>query len=140
MLRIGDSYYESIVRSDGDAAPSADDCSRRENGEPGTAPSQEEVKAWLAAGIPADRIPTLSCRDQINAGVLSYITSIERRVQIADPETGLVFGLAMFRRPSSKTNRLWAHVFKVSGGNIHEIEAVSGVVLPLDSKHGWETD
>jgi hypothetical protein len=41
---------------------------------------------------------------------------------------------------ASPSNRLWAHVFKVSGGRIHEIEAMSGVVLPLDSKHGWETD
>ena len=92
---------------------------------------------------------------------MGYITSISRRVQIADPETGLVFGLSMFRRPylepvrkivgipgvesidesrASASNRLWAHVFKVSGGKIREIEAMSGVVLPLDSKSGWETD
>jgi hypothetical protein len=31
-------------------------------------------------------------------------------------------------------------VFKVRGGKLHEIEAMSGVVLPLDSKSGWETN
>jgi hypothetical protein len=97
----------------------------------------------------------------MNTRALSYITSISRRMQIADPETGLVFGLSMFRRPRSETartivgipgvdrvdqsktkpdSRLWAHVFKIGGGKIHEIEALSGVPLPLDSKHGWETD
>ena len=101
------------------------------------------------------------CHDQMNTRALSYITNISRRMQLADPDTGLVFGLSMFRRPRSEavrkivgipgvdsvdesktgpSNRLWAHVFKVSGGKIHEIEAMSGVPLPLDSKHGWEAD
>ena len=30
-----------------------------------------------------------------------------------------------------------AHIFKVSGGKIHEIEAM-GVVIPYNSKTGWE--
>jgi hypothetical protein len=30
-----------------------------------------------------------------------------------------------------------AHIFKVSGGRIHEIEAM-GFMAPYDSKTGWE--
>ena len=163
MLRIADGYYESIVRSDGDVGAFADDCVRHENGGRTNLRSPEEISAALAndGSLLWERFGGLSCRDQMNTRALSYITSISRRMQIADPETGLVFGLSMFRRPrletsrkivgipgvdsvdESKTapnNRLWAHVFKVSGGKIHEIEAMSGVPLPLDSKHGWETD
>jgi hypothetical protein len=29
-----------------------------------------------------------------------------------------------------------AHIFKISGGTIHEIEAM-GFTLPLNSKNGW---
>ena len=89
---------------------------------------------------------------------MSYITSIDlRRVWIADEEKGLVFGLTMFRHPmeqrsvtilnkdGSTTERPMdfapfdleaAHIFKISAGKIHEIEAM-GFTLPLYSKNGW---
>jgi hypothetical protein len=161
MLRIADGYYQSIVRSDGDVASFADDCVRHENGGKGNFHSREWIDAFVATGSRFIGVPDQTCRGQMNTRLLSYITSISRRVQIADPETGLVFGLSMFRRPylepsrkvvgipgvetvdqsgSTPSNRLWAHVFKVRGGKLHEIEAMSGVVLPLDSKSGWETN
>ena len=89
---------------------------------------------------------------------MSYITNIElRRVKIADTETGLIYGISMFRRPEQErtikivgvpgletmtrnyppTARLWAHVFKVQNGKIHDIEAVGGIVLPLNATTGW---
>ena len=77
---------------------------------------------------------------------MSYIRSIDlRRVWIADEETGLAFGLTMFRHPmderfvtllnpdGTKTQRPMnfnlfdleaAHIFKIRGGQIHEIEAM----------------
>ncbi|HEV8396990.1 MAG TPA: hypothetical protein VGQ37_22065 [Vicinamibacterales bacterium] len=89
---------------------------------------------------------------------MSYITSIDlRRVWIADEERGLVFGLTMFRHPmteksvtilnkdGSTSERPMpfnpfdleaAHIFKISGERIHEIEAM-GFTLPLYSKNGW---
>ena len=90
---------------------------------------------------------------------MSYIKRIEpRRVEIADVETGLVFGLLAV--PSSderKDHSSWwasrastpipmnfnpfdlpaAHIFKVWGGKIHEIEAM-GFTMPYNSKTGWE--
>ncbi|MEJ0008458.1 MAG: hypothetical protein WDM77_19370 [Steroidobacteraceae bacterium] len=89
---------------------------------------------------------------------MSYIKRIEpRRVWIADPETGLVFGLSQFRHPMKEDHvdivgypgvtRVpmafkpfdlpAAHIFKVRGGKIHEIEAM-GFTAPYQSKTGWE--
>ena len=91
---------------------------------------------------------------------MSYITAIEpRRVEIADPETGLVFGLSQFRQPmKDKFVKIVgvpglekldlnikpfdlpaAHIFKIKDGKIHEIEAM-GFVMPYNSKTGWESE
>lgn len=157
MLLIGNAYYDSIVQSDGDAVPYADDCGRRENGMHtagvGAPPPQPN-----APPPPAGFGPLQGCRDQMFSRAMSYITSIDlRRVWIADEEKGLVFGLTMFRQPmepksvtvlnkdGSTTERPMnfnafdleaAHVFKISGGKLHEIEAM-GFTLPLYSKNGW---
>lgn len=154
MLLIGNSYYDALVQSDGEAAPFADDCGRRENG-----------MHTAGAGRPADAPPPPAgfgppqgCAEQLDSRAMSYINSIDlRRVWIADEEKGLVFGLTMFRHPmeqksvtilnkdGSTTERPMnfnpfdleaAHIFKISGGKIHEIEAM-GFMLPLYSKNGW---
>jgi hypothetical protein len=150
MLLIGNAYYDSLVQSDGEAAPFAEDCSRRENG-----------MHTAGVGAPPPQpgaLPIQGCAEQLTSRAMSYITSIDlRRVWIADEEKGLVFGLTMFRHPMTEkfvtilnpdgttTQRPWnfnpfdleaAHIFKVSGGKIHEIEAM-GFTLPLYSKNGW---
>lgn len=140
MLLIGNSYYDAIVQSNGDVSPFADDCGRRENG-------------MHTAGV-----GTQGCREQLNSRSMSYITSIDlRRVWITDDQKGLVFGMTMFRQPMEQkfvtvvnpdgTTREQpmnfnpfdleaAHIFKIRGGKIHEIEAM-GYSLPLNSKNGW---
>ena len=94
----------------------------------------------------------------MNSRALSYITSIDlRRVWIADEEKGLVFGLTQFRHPYTERERVVfnadgtrrtvtdnnspfdtyaAHIFKIQGGKIYEIEAM-GVTMPLNSPNGW---
>jgi hypothetical protein len=151
MLRIGMSYYDALVNGDGDAAPFADDCLRHENG-------------MQTTGNPPPKTPGLGtmqamgCRDQMFTKTFSYIKRIEpRRVETADVETGLVFGLSQFRHPmTEKTFKIEgvpgvekidlnimpfdfpsAHIFKVRGGKIHEIEAL-GVSMPYNSPTGWE--
>lgn len=153
MLAAANSYYDSIVQGDGNLAPFADDCIRRENGFGTTS------NLALPPGLGAwTRIFVLGCREQMNTKALTYITSIDlRRVQIADPETGLVFGLVMFRRPEQEhtikivgvpgldtmnrdfppSARFWAHVFKVQADTLHEIEAMGGLVLPLNANTSW---
>ncbi len=151
MLKIGASYYEALTTSNGHAAPFADDCVRRENGfqTTGNPPPATPGRGTMGA---------MGCAAQLDTRVMSYIKRIEpRRVEIADPETGLVFGLSQFRHPmEEKSLKIVgvpgvdhvdmnikpfdlpaAHIYKVSGGEIHEIEAM-GFMMPYNSKTGWE--
>jgi hypothetical protein len=151
MLKIGASYYEALTTSNGDAAPFADDCLRRENGMQTTGNPPPKTPGRGSTGA-------LGCRDQLFTRAMSYIKRIEpRRVAIADTETGLVFGLSQFRHPmDEKTIKIVgvpgvdsidmnfmpfdlpaAHIFKVRGGKIHEIEAM-GFMMPYNSPTGWE--
>jgi hypothetical protein len=149
LLKIGATYYEALVKGDGSLSPFADDCERHENGMITTGSK--------LMGAP-EGSPKLGCASQLNTKVMSYIKRIEpRRVWIADPQTGLVFGLSQFRHPMKEDHvdivgypgvtsvpmkfkpfdLPAAHIFKVSGGKIHEIEAM-GFMAPYDSKTGWE--
>jgi len=153
MLTIGASYYEALVSADANDAPFADDCVRRENGMQTTSnPPPAKPTAMGTLG-------SLGCAPQLRTHTFDYIKRIEpRRVWIADPETGLVFGLSQFRHPmEEKTTKIVgvpgvdhvdmstfkpfdlpaAHIFKVSGGKMHEIEAM-GFTMPYNSKTGWE--
>src|ERR1700733_5920423 len=153
MLTIAESYYTAIVDSNGDAAPFADDCLRHENGMQTTGNPPPKTPGFGTMGA-------MGCHDQLNTHALSYITRIEpRRVEIADPETGLVFGLSQFRQPMEQKfvkivgvpgvekvdmnfkpfDLPAAHIFKIQGGNIHEIEAM-GFMMPYNSRTGWESE
>ena len=159
MLLIGNSYYDALMQSDGSASPFAADCGRRENGMH-TAGVGGPARPTPPPGItpPPGGFQIQGCAEQLDSRAMSYITGIDlRRVRIADEQTGLVFGLTMFRHPMTEksvtiinkdgTTREQpmpfnpfdleaAHIFKISGGKIHEIEAM-GFTLPLYSKNGW---
>jgi len=93
MLKIGESYYTALVSGNGNAAPFADDCVRHENGMQTTGNPPTPTPGFGTLGA-------MGCHDQINTHTFDYITRIEpRRVEIADVETGLVFGLSQFRQP-----------------------------------------
>jgi hypothetical protein len=152
MLKVGESYYTALVSANGNAAPFADDCLRHENGMQTTGNPPPKTPGMGTMGA-------MGCRDQINTHTFDYITRIEpRRVEIADPETGLVFGLSQFRQPMEQKfvkivgvpdvqkvdlnippfDLPAAHIFKIQGGKLHEIEAM-GFMMPYNSKTGWET-
>jgi len=151
MLKIGLSYYEALVTSNGEAAPFADDCVRHENGMQTTGNPPPATPGFGTMGA-------MGCAAQLDSRVMSYIKRIEpQRVEIADEETGLVFGLSQFRHPmEEKTLKIVgvsgvdhvdmnfkpfdlpaAHIFKIRDGKIHEIEAM-GFMMPYNSKTGWE--
>jgi hypothetical protein len=155
MFVIANAYYDALVLGDGELAPFANDCGRRENG-----------MHTAGVGRPADAPPPPAgfggtpddCAGQLTARAMTYIGSIDlRRIWIADDEKGLVFAYSMFRHPmEQKTITILntdgstserpmnfnpfdleaAHIFKISGGKIHEIEAM-GFTLSLHSKNGW---
>ncbi len=162
MLKIAYSYYTALVTANGHAAPFADDCVRHENGmqtTSNTRPTQTPISQSGAAG-PMAKLGSLGCAAQLDTHTFDYITRIApRRVWIADVQHGLVFGLSQFRQPMKQkfvkivgvpgVDRVpmnfkafdlpAAHIFKISGGKIHQIEAM-GFTMPYDSKTGWEQD
>ncbi len=100
------SYLTAVAMADGKLAPFSDDCSRTEVGlvsavgkgrKPpvGDPPSatgdqfQDAIRATLA----------LSCADQLNTRVYSFITGFDyARVPLVDVERQVVFGIFVFRR------------------------------------------
>ena len=162
MLKIAYSYYTALVTGNGRAAPFASDCVRHENGMQTTSnprPAETPInKGGESAASPTAKLGALGCAAQINTHLFDYITRIEpRRVWIADVRHGLVFGLSQFRQPMRRkfvtivgipgVTRVpmnfkpfdlpAAHIFKVSGGKIHQIEAM-GFTAPYDSPTGWQ--
>jgi hypothetical protein len=153
MLTIGASYYDALDDNDGSKAPFADDCVRRENGMQTTGNPPPATPGGIAS------TGALGCQAQLDTGTFQYIDKIDnRRVAIADPETGLVMGLSHFHHPMKQKfvtikgvpgvdkidmpfdafDLPAAHIFKVSGGKIHEIEAM-GFRADYQSPTGWET-
>jgi hypothetical protein len=162
LLYIGKSYYDALDLNNGAYAPFADDCERHENGfqtsrnpmtRPGTGNVNDAAFAYLGG---------LGCEAQMNTNMWEYIDEIaNRRVEIADPVTGLVWGMSHFHHDMKEPryrligvpgqeyrviNRANGgggfdqpaiHLYKVWGGKILEIEAM-GVVEPYMSPTGWE--
>jgi len=153
LVGIAYSYYDALIMDNGDLAPFADDCARRENG-------------FLASnsGIPdseADELPNYSgmkSGPQLSTNVMDYIDDIDNvRVFAADPVTGLAMGFSHFRHgmvkkvfpiynvPGVTTREVnyppfdlpAAHIYKITDGKIHEIEAM-GFMADYMARSGWE--
>lgn len=152
LLAIAYTYYDAVDLNQGSLAPFADDCVRRENGwQTSTNEPRGSADAMAILG-------ELGCSAQLDTGAMAYIDVIDnRRVFIADPVTGLVFGLSRFRHAMEQkvfpitgveglTERSLdfepfdlpaAHVFKIGAdGLMHEIEAM-GFMQPYGSTTGW---
>jgi hypothetical protein len=158
MLRIANAYYDAILQNSAKVAPFADDCERRENGM--VASGDRPVVRPAAATVGRDaaaRIAALSCAQAIDARALSYVTGIDlRRLAVVDEQRGLVFALSMFRHRGNlrsitilnvpdlerlpmnfgPVDAQAAHIFKIAGGTLHEIESM-GHTLPYKSDAGW---
>jgi hypothetical protein len=153
LLKIAADYYDALDENNGSLAPFADDCVRFENG---IQTARNPVP--FDAGSSLMGSAGLGCAAQLDTQTFQYITRIEnRRIWIADEETGLAFGLSHFRHamdrkeypvfgiPGSETRKMdfkpfdlpAVHVFKIWGGQIHEIEAL-GYTTEYNSKTGWE--
>jgi hypothetical protein len=156
MRRIANSYYEAILQGNGDIAPFADECQRRENGEIG-ANDQSRPPAG-AAENDSSILSRLKCGEQMNTGMWSYITDItDRRILAIDEAKGLVFAFSIFRHNGepkvikitgipgiTERSNNWgvfdlpaAHVFKIRNGRIYEIEAI-GYMADSGITNGWD--
>jgi hypothetical protein len=154
LLYIAASYYDALDLNNGSLAPFADDCVRFENG-------GQSARKPVPTGPGSDNFApfgALGCAKQLDTQVMAYITRIDhRRVWIADEETGLALGFSHFHHAMEKTdwpvlgvpgvasrkidykpfNLPAMHIFKIWGGQIHEIEAI-GFLAPYDSSTGWD--
>jgi hypothetical protein len=160
LIHIAKSYYDALDNNNGSLAPFAVDCERRENGFR-TAPFGGVAGSSGIPGAP-ERPPSLmgmqDCTSQINSGTFQYITVIDdRRVELADEQTGLALGFSHFHHamtqkefkilndPGREVVKMdykpfdlpAMHIYKVWGGQIHEIEAM-GFTAPYNSPTGWE--
>lgn len=156
MLRIANLYYEAIIQDNGEVAPFADECQRRENG--GISANDQTQTPEEAANDDFSVFRKMNCCDQLTTGVMSYITDINRRRILAvDEELGLVFAFSIFVHDgepkvmkitgvpgvTERANNYGpfdlpaAHIFKIKGGRIYDIEAI-GYIAPHGIKNGWE--
>ena len=160
LVHIAKSYYDALDNNNGSLAPFAPDCERHENGMR-TAPFGGPLAGSGIPGAPP-RPPSLvgmqDCASQINSGTFQYITVIgDRRVDVADEQTGLALGFSHFHHAmTEKEFKIYndpgrdvvkmnfkpfdlpaMHIFKIWGGQIHEIEAM-GFTAPYNSPTGWE--
>ena len=156
MLEIANLYYEAIVQDNGDIAPFADECQRRENGSITANDQTQTAEEAMEDDFSVFR--KMKCGEQLSTGVMSYITDINRRRFIAaDEEMGLVFAFSIFVHNGepkimkikdvpgiTERANTWgpfdlpaAHIFKIRYGKIYEIEAI-GYVAEHGIKNGWE--
>jgi len=157
MIKIADSYYEAIVQDNGDVAPFADECERRENG--GISANDQTQTPEEAAEDDFSVFRKMKCGEQLSTGVMSYITDItDRRVFAVDEKKGLVFAFSIFRHDGepkvmqikgvpgiTERENEWgpfelpaAHIFKIGDGKINEIEAIGYFSEETGLTSGWE--
>jgi hypothetical protein len=160
LAAIANSYYDALDQNDGTLAPFAADCERQENGMITAGP--ELAPATFASVDIAGNSPPPVARDcvgQMSSRRFAYIDSIDnRRIFAVDPVQGLAMGLSHFRQSMTSgphlliaadgSRLLWeekrdpydlpaAHIFKITGGEIHQVEAI-GIFVPYGSPTGWE--
>jgi len=158
LAAIASSYYDALVASDGSRAPFADDCEREENGMIAAGPGLPPAP-FDSVDVQGRRPPPVArdCAGQMSSRRFAYIDSIDdRRVFAVDPVQGLAMGLSHFRQSMTRGPQLmiaadgsrvmWeekrepydlpaAHIFKISNGRIHEVEAI-GVFVPYGAPTG----
>jgi hypothetical protein len=147
MIWLGKSYYDALDNNNSRLSAMADDCERRENGfQTARNPMARPLVTGNGQQDPAFAyLGGLGCAAQMDTNMWEYITEIHsRRVEIADPVTGLVWGHSHFQHDFTKQDfpllgvpgievrhmefnpfdMPAVHIYKVWGGQIHEIEAV----------------
>jgi hypothetical protein len=146
-----------IVQDNGDVAPFADECQRRENG--GISANGQTQTPEEAAADNFSVFRKMKCDEQLSTGVMSYITDItDRHVFAVDEEKGLVFAFSIFRHNGKpKVMKIIgvpgvtelandygpfelpaAHVFKIRNGKIYEIEAIGYFSEGTGLTTGWD--
>lgn len=163
MLRIAAAYYQAVAQADGNLAPFAPDCVRHESGwrsttnPPPASPPVAEPGKPLHRDLAFQILGAYGCAEQLNTRIFANISGIDdRRIDIADPQTGLVFAFSHFRHAMKERiialtgvpgvdsvdwdldpfDLYAAHIIKITDGKIHEIEA-TGALAAYNSPPVW---
>jgi len=163
MISVADAYFSGLQKNDGKGVngsptyPFTNDCNRIENGAPTTnAPTNGKPRPdpKTATGYSA----MWSCREQFESGLIHFVSRIrDRRYVAVDHERGLVVAFAFFDHDAGPSRSFktpdgrpvvggpvqpwtWmiAELFKVEGGQLHEIEAILERV-PYGMPSGWSS-
>jgi len=167
MQLIAESYFDALTSEDSRRAPFAADCIRHETGIQTTA-NKAPLDLELPANTPAEArermtrlmrgMSVLTCPAQIDSGLFADLWKVwPRRPIVIDEEKGLVAAFPMFIqngdvRPTPLkgypgVDRLpnplpfttqWLEIFKIYGGQIHEIEAPVFIPLSFGAGNGWD--
>jgi hypothetical protein len=164
MLKAANGYYEAIERSDGNAAPFADECQRHEGGIT-SANNQDPLPAGSKPPTGMAAFGRMKCGEQLSTGIMGYITKMnQRRLFAVDEEMGLVMAYSMMHHDgepnplkiknvpgTTESPNTWgqftvpaAHIYKIKNGKIYEIEAMAIVNdskvnnIPYQVGNGWD--
>jgi len=146
MVAMVGKYFDGIEQGNGDIVPFAKDCVRIENG------------IQTCPGTASSRLGALSCGEQLNTKIFTYIQSVSpRRFPVVDAERGLVLAIVRFQHPATQQTIEVAGRGKMSMGRFsewpnstqiaelfkiqdHKIKQITAVIVTAAYKApmGWE--
>ena len=125
LAAIADAYF-TAVQTEGTPgyrpAPFAEDADRFENGERTT-------------NVEVMGMPAAAAAEQLDKGYFKGLTIGKRRFPVIDVEHGMVLGIGLMGTPGPD-GVLLAEMFKITGGKIHQVQAVM-VNHPKTGPTGW---
>jgi hypothetical protein len=158
LAYAANSYFDALEGDDGKIAAFADDCVRHENGYQ-TVNNPPPGGRMMPAPLPNPDTPQgkeqlrfsmLTCAEQINSGIFSYMKHIRpRHALIIDQQKGVATMFVLFvhdgtRRnaklgdpPGMLMNAMIVESFGIRGGKIHEVEAMPFITIPYGLGDGW---
>lgn len=152
LVHAADLYFWGLTHNNGNQVPFADDCVRVLDGSQDTLNPSD--KSFMFGSLNPS---ALTCRQNLNNGIWGYIHSIHpRRFEVVDREHGIVLALVRYNHPGDVTVAHVPHVgdvkyppfiirpssleaaefFKIEGGKIHLIQAVT-LGVPYLQPDGW---
>ena len=167
LIKITNSYFDSIELCNGKIVPWHDECYRLENGMWTAGPKlPPELAAYMKepeapqpgpGGETSVAFARGKCTEAIDSGVFALIESIQpRRTPVVDVERGVTWGVYMFNHPGVETITMpdgstqpaayfvgqpnsmpMSELFKIKGGKIRDIMAI-GVIKEYKSDSGWK--